>query len=237
MHEHDVSTKTESSDTDVCAVHLGSLLVFRSRTNAGVVIEARVLETYDVGLQNSDVMDQSSQTIFLAAQEFLRWIQELGGGRSGLTDWRAAEISKEGGRNAAPPTRCEQNTHSNSMYRCAQCVTTHTEQIDHISSREHAWLKSWKAQDCTSLCPKNNCHLRVMSHSLPHLMLTTSTSSLSLASPIFVGNASDSMRLDQAKDRSIQKYLETSSKYGILVQFKARSGERIAILPNTAVCI
>ena len=36
---------------------------------------------------------------------------------------------------------CEQNTRSNSMYRCAQCVTTHTEQNDHISSREHAWLK------------------------------------------------------------------------------------------------
>ena len=36
---------------------------------------------------------------------------------------------------------CEQNTHSNRMYRCAQCVTTHTEQDDHISSREHAWLK------------------------------------------------------------------------------------------------
>ena len=33
-----------------------------------------------------------------------------------------------------------------------------------------------------------------------------------------------------------KKYLETSSKYGILVQFKARSGERIAILPNTVTC-
>ena len=39
--------------------------------------------------------------------------------------------------------------------------------------------KSCKAQDCTSLCPCNNCHPRVMSHSLPHLTLTTSTSSLS----------------------------------------------------------
>ena len=36
---------------------------------------------------------------------------------------------------------CEQNTHSNSMYRCAQCITTHTEQNDHISSREHTCLK------------------------------------------------------------------------------------------------
>ena len=37
------------------------------------------------------------------------------------------------------------------------------------------------------------------------------------------------MRLDQAKDRSIQKYLDISSKHGKLVQVEARSGERIAI--------
>ena len=60
---------------------------------------------------------------------------------------------------------CEQYTHKYSTYRVAQ--------RDHISSREHAWLKSWKAQDCTSLCPKNNCHPRVMPHSSPHLTLTT----------------------------------------------------------------
>ena len=36
---------------------------------------------------------------------------------------------------------CELNTNSNSMCRCAQCVKTHTDQIEHISSREHAWLK------------------------------------------------------------------------------------------------
>ena len=35
------------------------------------------------------------------------------------------------------------------------------------------------------------------------------------------------MRLDQAKE---------TSKYGILVQFKAPSRERIAILPNTVTC-
>ena len=44
------------------------------------------------------------------------------------------------------------------------------------------------------------------------------------------------MRLVQAKDRSVQEYLETSSKNGILVQFKVRSEERIAILPNTVTC-
>ena len=52
-------------------------------------------------------------------------------------------------------------------------------QHDHISSREHAWLKSCKA---------NKCHPRVMSQSLPHLTLTTSTSSvspISSISPIF----------------------------------------------------
>ena len=40
---------------------------------------------------------------------------------------------------------CEQYTHKYSTYRVAQ--------HDHISSREHAWLKSWKADDCASLCP------------------------------------------------------------------------------------
>ena len=54
-------------------------------------------------------------------------------------------------------------------------------QHDHISSREHARLKSCKLKDCTSVRPQNNCHPRVMSHSLPHLTLTTSTSSLSPA--------------------------------------------------------
>ena len=43
-----------------------------------------------------------------------------------------------------------------STYRVAQ--------HDHISSREHAWLKSCKAQDCTSLCPYKNYHPRVLSH-------------------------------------------------------------------------
>ena len=64
---------------------------------------------------------------------------------------------------------CEQYTHKYSTYRVAQ--------HDHNSSREHAWLKSCKAQDSTSLCRKKKSHPRVMSHSLPHLTLTTSTSS------------------------------------------------------------
>ena len=45
---------------------------------------------------------------------------------------------------------CEQYTHKYSTYRVAQ--------HDHISSREHAWLK---IKDCTSLCPWNTstCHV------------------------------------------------------------------------------
>ena len=39
--------------------------------------------------------------------------------------------------------------------------------------------------------------------------------------------------LHRAQNRSIQKYLETSSKHCVLVQYEARSGERIVILPNT----
>ena len=36
-----------------------------------------------------------------------------------------------------------------------------------------------------------------------------------------------------AQNRSIQKYLVTSSKHNVLVQYEARSGERIVILSNT----
>ena len=46
----------------------------------------------------------------------------------------------------------------------------------------------------------------------------------------------DSMRLDETEDRSMQKYLETSSKNGSLVQFTVCSGERIAILPDKVAC-
>ena len=44
------------------------------------------------------------------------------------------------------------------------------------------------------------------------------------------------MRLDKAKDCSIQKYMETSSEYSMLVQLEARSGERIAVLPDKFAC-
>ena len=44
------------------------------------------------------------------------------------------------------------------------------------------------------------------------------------------------MRLDKAKDCSIQRYLETSSEYRKFVQFETRSRERIAIVPNTVTC-
>ena len=63
-----------------------------------------------------------------------------------------------GGVNSAPT--------KHSTYRVAQ----------HITFQHAAWLK---IKDCTSLCLSNTCHPRVMSHSLPHLTLTTSTSSLS----------------------------------------------------------
>ena len=69
---------------------------------------------------------------------------------------------------------CEQYTHKYSTYRVAQHFTFHL-----------AWLE---IKDCTSLRPEHNCHPRVMSHSLPHLTLTTRTSSLSpisSTSPIF----------------------------------------------------
>ena len=61
------------------------------------------------------------------------------------------------------------------------CTGAHitTAQSDHLSSREHAWLKI-----ASHGVPHIFCHPRVMSRSLPHLTLTTSTSSLSPTSPI-----------------------------------------------------
>ena len=44
------------------------------------------------------------------------------------------------------------------------------------------------------------------------------------------------MRLDKAKNCSVQEYLETSSEYGFLVQFETRSRERIAALPDKVAC-
>ena len=55
------------------------------------------------------------------------------------------EGSKVESVEAARAICCEQYTHKYSTYRVAH--------HDHISSREHARLKSCKAQDCTSLCP------------------------------------------------------------------------------------
>ena len=62
-----------------------------------------------------------------------------------------------------PPPFLAWCTHSYSMYRCAQCVSTYTAQYDNVSSREHAWLKSLTDQDCTHWCPKkipsSTCHV------------------------------------------------------------------------------
>ena len=72
---------------------------------------------------------------------------------------------------------CEQYIHKYSTYRVAQ--------HDHISSRKHAWLKSWRlriAHLCVITQLSSTCHV---SFSLPHLTLSTSTSSLSPTSPIF----------------------------------------------------
>ena len=55
--------------------------------------------------------------------------------------------------------KCEQNTHSNSMYRFHHANT--------CGSSLHIFV------------PPNSCHPRVMSRSVPHLTLTTSISSLS----------------------------------------------------------
>ena len=71
---------------------------------------------------------------------------------------------------------CEQYTHKYSTYSVAQ--------HDHISSPEHAWLKL-EGSGLHIFVSYNNCHPIVVSYSLPHLTLTTSTNSHSATSPIF----------------------------------------------------
>ena len=46
----------------------------------------------------------------------------------------------------------------------------------------------------------------------------------------------NSMRSHENKDRSIQEYLETLSKYSIVVESEARSRERLAISSNSVTC-
>ena len=48
--------------------------------------------------------------------------------------------------------------------------------------------------------------------------------------------AGNSTRSDETKDRAMQENLETLSKYATVVQFEARSRERLAILPDTVTC-
>ena len=64
------------------------------------------------------------------------------------------------------------------MYRCAVCqhITLHS-----LITFHHANMRGSSSRICV---PKTFCHPRVMSRSLPHLTLTTSTSSLSPTSPI-----------------------------------------------------
>ena len=50
------------------------------------------------------------------------------------------------------------------------------------------------------------------------------------------GHRRNTVRSYDTKIRAIQEYLETPYKYSILVQFEARSRERLAILPNTLTC-
>ena len=71
-------------------------------------------------------------------------------------------------------TGCVNRTPALTACTDAHSVSTHhIAQSDHFSSREHAWLKN------TSLgVAETFCHPRVMSLTLPHLTLTTSTSSL-----------------------------------------------------------
>ena len=101
------------------------------------------------------------------------WCLESGLSKSAIVNTRTVSQDSD----ALVSQSANSTRHKYSTFTVAQ----HT----HISSREHAWFKM---KDCASACPWNNCHPRVMSCSLPHLTLTTSTSSLSTVSstsPVF----------------------------------------------------
>ena len=76
--------------------------------------------------------------------------------------WRKTSRQPTGGMNSTPTNTGRTELHSMIAF----------------SSREHAWLKSWTAQDCTSLCPETIVIHESMSRSLPRLTLSTGTSSL-----------------------------------------------------------
>ena len=86
-----------------------------------------------------------------------------------------------------PTGGCEQNTHSYSMYRCAQCVSTSHCTVQSLFITRTCVAQSSSVRICV---PKTFCHPRVMSRSLPHLTVTTSTSSLSPTSPILQSSSS-----------------------------------------------
>ena len=81
-------------------------------------------------------------------------------------DWRKIPDNRRRG---------EQNTHSNSMYRCAQCV----------NSWSHFHHANARGSGLHIFVSQNGCHPRVMSRSSPRLTLTAVTRSLTLTSPVF----------------------------------------------------
>ena len=105
-------------------------------------------------LRTSD--DAPSTQLAPLPQRFLRWRiitaverQEQDDDSKGTMFWR---------------TTAGQNSAAASVMWTVHPQIQHIQSCtaDHISSREHAWLKSCKAQDCTPLCPEkqlsSTCH-------------------------------------------------------------------------------
>ena len=80
---------------------------------------------------------------------------------------------------------CVNRTPSHTACKDAHSVSAHT--LKSMITFHHANTRGSRAHSSGlhALVSQNNCHPRVMSRSLPHLKLTTSTSSLSPISPIF----------------------------------------------------
>ena len=96
-----------------------------------------------------------------------------------------------------------------------QCIVSERIHRVHLPRRERQWnaFTNQKWNDPRRTKSQTRKTIRVLHNSEPDGRCK-----------LYGGN---SMRLDQAEDGSIQKYLETSSKCGIWVQFETRSREKM----------
>ena len=133
--------------------------------------------------------------------------------------------------------RCEQNTHSNSMYRCSLCVATHTGQNGPISSREHVWLKI--ADLCVSKQLSSTCHVSFfaapdtdLKHKFPITYVTYLSDALSFTPKSFGARSIFTLRRFTAEWRINTKPVSHTSG-NVFESQPAREGPSSALFENS----